>query len=144
MDNTITDILKKNLTGHHFDERSIQYACMYFLHTAIKQEWIDRVVTETWIRNVAIGVFVVAGKPTVYRILYEEVDESQVEILDIVSTTSDEHGYDEYRYPRAGECLMSSIVLLIDLIMYVHYPEYFLNWDCLNSVHWPAVGTGVL
>lgn len=36
-----------------------------------------------------------------YRILYEEVDESEVEILSIFSP-SDVKGVDEYRYPRAG------------------------------------------
>ena len=37
-----------------------------------------------------------------YRLLFEEVDESEVEILHIVSPTNDEKGVDEYRYPRAG------------------------------------------
>ena len=37
----------------------------------------------------------------VYRVLYEEVDESEVEILHIVSPHG-EDGVDDYRYPRAG------------------------------------------
>ena len=37
----------------------------------------------------------------VYRILYEEVDESEVELLHIVST-DERCGVDDYRYPRAG------------------------------------------
>ena len=37
----------------------------------------------------------------IYRILYEEVDESDVDILHIGSPLSD-RGMDEYRYPRAG------------------------------------------
>ncbi len=36
-----------------------------------------------------------------YRILYEEVDESDVDILKIVSSEGGD-GIDEYRYPRAG------------------------------------------
>ena len=43
------------------------------------------------------------GDQVVYRILYEEVDESEVEILHIVSQTNDDKGVDDYRYPRAGE-----------------------------------------
>ena len=38
-----------------------------------------------------------------YRILYEEVDESEVEILHIASPTSEDKGVDDYRYPRAGK-----------------------------------------
>ena len=44
-----------------------------------------------------------AGDQVVYRILYEEVDESEVEILHIVSQTNDDKGVDDYWYPRAGE-----------------------------------------
>ena len=36
--------------------------------------------------------------------LYEEVDESDVQLLHIVSSTDDETGVDEYRYPKAGGC----------------------------------------
>ena len=43
------------------------------------------------------------GDQVIYRILYEEVDESEVEILHIVSQTNDDKGVDDYRYPRAGE-----------------------------------------
>lgn len=38
----------------------------------------------------------------VYRILYEEVDESEVEILKIISPASEGANVDEYRYPKAG------------------------------------------
>ncbi|KAL3885529.1 hypothetical protein ACJMK2_025581 [Sinanodonta woodiana] len=40
--------------------------------------------------------------PRTYRLLVEEVDESDVEILHIYSPSSDNVGIDEYRYPRAG------------------------------------------
>ena len=43
-----------------------------------------------------------AGDKPVYRILYEEVDESDVELLHIVSPTFEERNVDTYRYPRAG------------------------------------------
>lgn len=43
------------------------------------------------------------GDPAIYRILYEEVDESDVDILHIVSPNNEDKGFDEYRYPRAGE-----------------------------------------
>ena len=36
-----------------------------------------------------------------YRILYEEVDESNVEIVNIFTPSADK-GIDAYRYPRAG------------------------------------------
>lgn len=38
----------------------------------------------------------------VYRILYEEVDESDVEILSFVSQSSEDQGVEEFRFPRAG------------------------------------------
>ena len=38
----------------------------------------------------------------VYRILFEEVDESDVQILNIVSSSGDGNTVDEYRYPKAG------------------------------------------
>lgn len=38
----------------------------------------------------------------IYRILYEEVDESQVDILKIISPASEGASIDEYRYPKAG------------------------------------------
>jgi hypothetical protein len=44
----------------------------------------------------------VTEKSNHYRILYEEVDETEVEILSIFSP-SDMRGVDEYRYPRAGK-----------------------------------------
>ena len=37
----------------------------------------------------------------IYRILYEQVDESKVDILHVVSANS-EDTVDEFRYPRAG------------------------------------------
>ena len=47
-----------------------------------------------------------AGDGGVYRLLYEEVDESDVEILNIVSSTGDSSSVDEYRYPKAGGCIV--------------------------------------
>ncbi|XP_013399764.1 dipeptidyl peptidase 9 isoform X1 [Lingula anatina] len=51
-----------------------------------------------------------------YRILYEEVDESEVEILHIVS--NDEKGVDDYRYPKAGsanaKCSLKIIEFKLD------------------------------
>ena len=38
----------------------------------------------------------------VSRILYEEVNDSDVEIINVVSSTGDSSGVDEYRYPRPG------------------------------------------
>ncbi|XP_064645496.1 dipeptidyl peptidase 9-like [Lineus longissimus] len=43
-----------------------------------------------------------SGSQNRYSILYEEVDESDVELTYIMSSSEDESGYDEYRYPRAG------------------------------------------
>ena len=45
-------------------------------------------------------MFVVSGS-AIYRILYEQVDESKVDILHVVSPNS-EDSVDEFRYPRAG------------------------------------------
>ena len=41
-----------------------------------------------------------------YRILYELVDESEVEILHIASSSGDSSSIDDYRYPRAGKQLL--------------------------------------
>jgi dipeptidyl-peptidase 9 len=38
----------------------------------------------------------------IYRILYEEVDESEVDILNIISPQKDGTAVDQYRYPKAG------------------------------------------
>ena len=38
----------------------------------------------------------------VFRILYEEVDESDVDILHIVSPQTEGATCDQYRYPKAG------------------------------------------
>ncbi|XP_067941458.1 dipeptidyl peptidase 9-like [Watersipora subatra] len=37
-----------------------------------------------------------------YRIIYEEIDETNVDIINIISQTSDSSGVEPYRYPRAG------------------------------------------
>jgi dipeptidyl-peptidase 9 len=39
----------------------------------------------------------------VYCILYEEVDEGEVEILNIFSPSVEGKNVDQYRYPRAGK-----------------------------------------
>ena len=38
------------------------------------------------------------------RILYEEVDESEVEVIHVPSPALEERKTDSYRYPRTGEC----------------------------------------
>ena len=48
-----------------------------------------------------VYISVCTGENSVYRLLYEEVDESEVDILHI-TTPAEESGVDEYRYPRAG------------------------------------------
>lgn len=55
----------------------------------------------------------VTEKSNHYRILYEEVDESEVEILSIFSP-SDSRGVDEYRYPRAGTANAKSYLKLVE------------------------------
>lgn len=37
-----------------------------------------------------------------YRIVYEEVDDSTVDLTYITPSVESEHGYDTYRYPKAG------------------------------------------
>lgn len=43
------------------------------------------------------------GRKTL-RILYEEVDESEVEVIHVPSPALEERKTDSYRYPRTGEC----------------------------------------
>jgi len=45
----------------------------------------------------------------VYRILYEEVDESDVKLLSIVPPVSEGGSVDEYRYPTAGKRVSLSL-----------------------------------
>ena len=42
------------------------------------------------------------SRDNVFRILYEEVDESEVDILHIVSPQTEGATCDQYRYPKAG------------------------------------------
>ncbi len=37
-----------------------------------------------------------------YRIVYEEIDDSGVDLIYITPSCEDEFGYDSYRYPKAG------------------------------------------
>lgn len=48
------------------------------------------------------------------RILYEEVDEGNVEILRIFAPPSHNSGVDEYRYPRAGSPNASSVLKIVE------------------------------
>ncbi|XP_053386978.1 dipeptidyl peptidase 9-like [Mercenaria mercenaria] len=48
-----------------------------------------------------------------YRILYEEVDESEVDILQIYSPLEDK-GVDEYRYPRPGKTNAKSCLKIVE------------------------------
>ncbi|XP_071941641.1 dipeptidyl peptidase 9-like [Antedon mediterranea] len=50
----------------------------------------------------------------IYRILYEEVDELEVEILHIVSSTYGASGVDDYRYPRAGTKNANVILKMVE------------------------------
>lgn len=43
------------------------------------------------------------GGKTVY-LLYEEVDETEVEIIHVPSPALEERKADAYRYPRTGQC----------------------------------------
>ena len=54
-----------------------------------------------------------------HQILYEEVDESGVEVIHIVSSTDDKensNGYDSYRYPRVGSQNSKSELKLMDFV----------------------------
>lgn len=51
-----------------------------------------------------------------YRILYEEVDESDVDILQIYSPLEDK-GVDEYRYPRPGKTNAKSCLKIVEFSM---------------------------
>ena len=45
---------------------------------------------------------IVTFEGNVFRILYEEVDESEVDILHIISPQTEGATCDQYRYPKAG------------------------------------------
>ena len=53
--------------------------------------------------NICVPFFFHPGDRAIYRILYEEVDEGDVDIHNIVSASSEGSSVDEYRYPKAGE-----------------------------------------
>jgi len=48
----------------------------------------------------------------VFRILYEEVDESEVDILHIISPQTEGATCDQYRYPKAGYFAFAILLLL--------------------------------
>lgn len=50
----------------------------------------------------------------VYRILYEEVDEGDVDIHNIVSASSEGSSVDEYRYPKAGTANAKSSLKMVE------------------------------
>ncbi|KAK6184810.1 hypothetical protein SNE40_007192 [Patella caerulea] len=49
-----------------------------------------------------------------YQILYEEVDESDVDVLNLFAPSTDDHGIDEYRYPRAGTANAKSSLKIVE------------------------------
>lgn len=49
-----------------------------------------------------------------YRILYEEIDESDVEIVFFSSPCNEDRGIEEYRFPRAGTCNAKSTLKLVE------------------------------
>lgn len=51
--------------------------------------------------------------PHTYRIMYEEVDESEVEIIQIYSPSEDK-GVDEYRYPKPGKANARSSLKIVE------------------------------
>ncbi|XP_033105730.1 dipeptidyl peptidase 9-like [Anneissia japonica] len=77
----------------------------------IIQEEFDRYTGYWWQPNIYDATE--PDKKT-YRILYEEVDESDVEILHIVSSTYGDSGVDDYRYPRAGTKNASVILKMVE------------------------------
>lgn len=57
------------------------------------------------------------------QILYEEVDESKVEIIHVPSPALEERKTDVYRYPRAGIPLPSNA---FDIYIHIHFNYHFL------------------
>ncbi|ESO90963.1 hypothetical protein LOTGIDRAFT_217498 [Lottia gigantea] len=60
-----------------------------------------------------------SGKPPessvkTYQVLYEEVDESEVEVLNLFAPSTEDHGIDEYRYPRAGTTNAKSSLKILE------------------------------
>lgn len=51
------------------------------------------------------------------QLLYEEVDESEVEIIHVPSPALEERKADVYRYPRTGQLMPSTIT--------IPFPNYF-------------------
>jgi len=66
----------------------------------------------TWILATALRLCVTL-EDNVFRILYEEVDESEVDILHIISPQTEGATCDQYRYPKAGYYPLLSILLLL-------------------------------
>jgi len=50
------------------------------------------------------------------QILYEEVDESEVEIIHVPSPALEERKTDVYRYPRAGTHTHTHVLLLFNVL----------------------------
>lgn len=71
---------------------------------------------DEWCRRLTrVTVICDSEETRTLRILYEEVDESDVEILRIFAPTSaDSGGIDEYRYPRAGSPNARSVLKIAE------------------------------
>lgn len=80
---------------------NVSYIVTVYLHNAFTRlHVISTIKTDQLIYSSCISTSTDTCK---YHILYEEVDESHVNVLDIVSYSSPESTVDQYRYPRPGD-----------------------------------------
>ncbi|ELT92637.1 hypothetical protein CAPTEDRAFT_5954 [Capitella teleta] len=102
----------------------------------IVQEEFDR-YTGFWWQPVSTD----GEESDVYRILYEEVDESDVDILNIVSTSG--NGVDQYRYPKAGSENSKSCLKIMEFqicnVQSLHLPSDFRD-VCTNPEYLVRAG----
>ena len=92
--------------------------------------------TESQFILLPVKMFIITGSRITYRILFEEVDESEVELLHIVCPDNEGSGYDEYRYPRAGTvcvCLLTHSQKYIIFFTITSFSNWATGQSCGQS-----------
>ncbi|XP_071098891.1 dipeptidyl peptidase 9-like [Haliotis cracherodii] len=102
---------EKRLTFVHKGEGGLAAdPCVAGVPSFVVQEEFDRYTGYWWMPKVTQST----DEASTFRILYEEVDESDVEILHVFAPVTDDQGIDEYRYPRAGTTNARSTLKIIE------------------------------
>lgn len=68
-----------------------------------------------------------------YRIIYEEVDDQDVDLTYITPSCVNEFGYDSYRYPKAGTPNSRIFLKMIEITVTKDNVKITLKWIIFNN-----------